>query len=479
MKKTYKKNERFIFACILASVFLVYYFTYSQQNASVSRAATISQLTTTNVANFMTPERSNQPSSVKEATAEPTVKANKFIEISPGNYAFLAIIDRRDVDPSFPEAIKDFLLPKILNGAKALISLFQNTELVNTGNVRVLMALTRSKGFSCQFNDGSKITGEMVLQNNNGGKGKKLFYMYCVPPQNIDLETIDEIRIWDEQSMTSVAVPISYKIQDEGSIAVFPQTFSICVPFLYGEKYSAKDFVEFMEANRLLGVDQISIYSDDSLNEKLKMVMKEYSKEGLLENIPFSMPFDSADVHYYGQFLTITDCLLRHNGRTEFVSFQDLDEFVIPKANNNNQSIENRLTLIPKLFSNKNRASLRLKVIYVFPEGNELPITLNSHEQIDYADEISTKCIVRPHYVLEPFIHEATSFVRWRYVRDYADTNDMVLFHYKSKEASISRINAIRNEEKERKVINTNYYFMDYFSNISRVFNEKCKQLGL
>ncbi|CAJ0921608.1 unnamed protein product, partial [Mesorhabditis belari] len=331
----------------------------------------------------------------------------KFVEISTGNFAFSAVIDQRDADDEEPKQAEPEL------------------ESIRRSQIRVMMAVTKSSNFSCQFADGLKIPGKMLEIGSGVG------YLNCLAPKNISLESIDEITICDDTLQKSAIVPISYRIPKK--TISFDQTFAICVPLIFGEKYTAEHFVEFVEMNRLLGVEQISIYTNGSLDSKLKVVMEKYSNQGFLEVISFLRPFNDDKVYYYGQHFTIADCLLRHIGRTEFVALQDLDEFAVVKVDENSSfsSPPNRLTFLPELFSNDKTAAIQLKIDYIVENKSELPFTLNNHEQIYYEGRTqyySSKCIVRPHYFLTQNVHYPIDHARKDYRTDLSRTGPEVKF---------------------------------------------------
>ncbi|CAJ0948957.1 unnamed protein product, partial [Mesorhabditis belari] len=377
---------------------------------------------------------------------------------------------------------------KTFQNGGLFISLFQASQDHLRPQVRVLMAITKTTGYSCQFDNGATVPGKLYQFNENHGKQLKVYYLNCLPPKDVLLENIENITIIHDSVpilkkvivpiLKKAIVPISYKIQDEQNMTNFKQTFAICVPFLFGDKYTGKHLVEFIEMNRLLGVEQISIYADDSMNADVKRVMNGYAKEGLLEVIPFSLPFNDSNIWSYGQLLTITDCILRHTGRTEFVALHDLDEYAIPKSLNPNDPPPNRLTLLPQLFSNKQIATLRLNVHYFMPDEKGLPITINSQQRIDYADNQATKCVVRPHYIYAQGIHSTFGPIQKPYSTGYGDEKQMILFHYKEKELAMERIEGRIGKTRASKMAEDKY-FMNHFSNFSQIFTEKCNQFAL
>ncbi|XP_035827141.1 beta-1,4-galactosyltransferase galt-1 [Aplysia californica] len=112
-----------------------------------------------------------------------------------------------------------------------------------------------------------------------------------------------------------------------------PLSFAICVPPLFGD-ISVYRFIEFMELSRLLGADHVFFYNY-SIPPDLSDALVYYTRKNMATVLPWKLPADvtSGKVWYQGQLLAHNDCLYRAIPRYDLVSFNDLDEFIVPHTN--------------------------------------------------------------------------------------------------------------------------------------------------
>ncbi|KAK7115059.1 uncharacterized protein [Littorina saxatilis] len=95
-----------------------------------------------------------------------------------------------------------------------------------------------------------------------------------------------------------------------------------------------------IELNRMLGADQFTFYVH-SMGDNVAKVLRWYQRQGLVQLVSWNLPVrvdhwppDRAkptEVHYFAQLASHNDCLNRHRGRSRYLVYQDLDEFIIPK----------------------------------------------------------------------------------------------------------------------------------------------------
>ena len=105
--------------------------------------------------------------------------------------------------------------------------------------------------------------------------------------------------------------------------------FTVCVPPVSGDYPSTQRLIEWMEMNRLLGVELFTFYNK-SINSHVTPIFREYMNQGIVEILHWNLP--TREVHYHAQTASMYDCLHRHRGRASFTGFLDLDEFLIPHS---------------------------------------------------------------------------------------------------------------------------------------------------
>ncbi|KAJ6216445.1 hypothetical protein RDWZM_007602 [Blomia tropicalis] len=108
---------------------------------------------------------------------------------------------------------------------------------------------------------------------------------------------------------------------------------AVCVKPLHYHYNQSIHMIEFIELNRLLGVDHFYMYNH-SIGIEVDHVLKHYirSEPSLITILQWQLPFRSqTEIRTEGIFAAINDCLYRaRNDHYRNVLFIDLDEFIIP-----------------------------------------------------------------------------------------------------------------------------------------------------
>lgn len=211
------------------------------------------------------------------------------------------------------------------------------------------------------------------------------------------------------------------------------QNYTICVPPLYGN-IPITNFVEFIELNRIFGATHFVFY-DLELEPALRNAIKFYQDRGTVTLLPWNLPIyvrDFYSIHYHGQFVAIHDCLYRNRGKSRWVGFHDLDEFIVPLVN----------PTLPMLLNevNSGQSSGFCVQSTVFP--------LNSREKVQVNESLITqkvfyrtkkmfhnsreKCIVDPRKVFEMSIHYIVKSSCAKYTKSSMDPKKALVFHYRN-----------------------------------------------
>ncbi|XP_060562574.1 uncharacterized protein LOC132722150 isoform X1 [Ruditapes philippinarum] len=122
-------------------------------------------------------------------------------------------------------------------------------------------------------------------------------------------------------------------IKNASKVDTYQRHFTVCLAPIFSYR-SAHEFIEWVELNRILGVDKVIGY-DYSISEDVKNILKFYSERNFTEIIPWRLPFPvQHHIHYFGQTVALNDCLFRTKQISEFMSNIDLDEYIIPHSGN-------------------------------------------------------------------------------------------------------------------------------------------------
>lgn len=141
-------------------------------------------------------------------------------------------------------------------------------------------------------------------------------------------------------------LPIRNKVARE----TFKFNFTICISNLFGDYNNVLQFAQTMEMYKLLGVQHVVIYKT-KCGPDLEKLLKHYETEGILELV--SWPIDKflnpssgwnikrhkGDVHYYGQLVTLNECIYRHMYQSRYVLLNDIDEIIMPYKHTNLPSL--------------------------------------------------------------------------------------------------------------------------------------------
>ncbi|XP_072537115.1 uncharacterized protein [Salminus brasiliensis] len=218
-------------------------------------------------------------------------------------------------------------------------------------------------------------------------------------------------------------VPVQNRVETE----TFQFNFTICISNLFGKYNNVLQFAQTMEMYKLLGVQHVVIYNT-SCGPNLEKLLQHYKKEGILEIV--SWPVDQflnpsagwnsqknpGELQYYGQLVTLNECVYRHMYQSRYVLLNDIDEIIMPYKHANlpllmeslQQEHKNRGVFLienpifPKTQFEESRKFRR-------PEWKNIP-GVNIMEHI-YREPSRTniynptKMIVNPRYVLQTSVH--------------------------------------------------------------------------
>ncbi|CAL1547675.1 unnamed protein product [Lymnaea stagnalis] len=208
-----------------------------------------------------------------------------------------------------------------------------------------------------------------------------------------------------------------------------PLSFAICVSPLFGN-ISAFRLVEFIELSRILGAEHFYFYNH-SLPDVVSDVLRVYADTGLVTVLPWRLPDVVAprDVWYHGQLLANNDCLYRVMSRHDLVSFNDIDEYIVPHGNS---------TTWRQAFSDllKNDICGFSFQSAFFHQGPDHPrdaqlLTTAVTARSRRFSQVRTKVMLCPWRVFEVGIHHISKQNREEWQTVKIDPSDVYLHHYR------------------------------------------------
>ncbi|VDO43049.1 unnamed protein product [Haemonchus placei] len=111
-------------------------------------------------------------------------------------------------------------------------------------HIRVLLVARPHRNLMCRFPNGTVIDGGKLYEmSENHAMIYGVYFLNCPLPANESLADRIEVKIATKTALWR-SVPIIYDIPRESDIKEYKYELTICLPFLFGRKYSAEHFIE-------------------------------------------------------------------------------------------------------------------------------------------------------------------------------------------------------------------------------------------
>ncbi|XP_069114135.1 beta-1,4-galactosyltransferase galt-1-like isoform X1 [Argopecten irradians] len=171
--------------------------------------------------------------------------------------------------------------------------------------------------------------------NEHHGKRYAAAYFTCNVPYN--MKPVGVSLTTQRCENPSNFLPIQYPDKQKWQ-------FTVCVTPLNFRYSKAYELVEMIEMNRILGADHFVFYNY-STHENVDKVLNYYIDIGLVEVVQWHLPMrvdvwpkvkgHTTEIHYFGQLGSLNDCLYRNRYKSQYLVYQDLDEFIFPYKHKN------------------------------------------------------------------------------------------------------------------------------------------------
>lgn len=181
-------------------------------------------------------------------------------------------------------------------------------------------------------NDGTKITGKLnsLYENHHEGAQYTAERLHCQLEENttstgghlVGRVDAEDIVMFREEPGEAQEPPSS-----------FPYQLAYCSGPLHGDQ-DTRSIRQWLTYHRVYaGTDRFVLYNVDSLNDEIRSILDPHVNTGLVEIVELEMLM-SFDFFYFGQMLSIYDCIGSMAMKAKWVFFLDLDEFLeaIPPA---------------------------------------------------------------------------------------------------------------------------------------------------
>ena len=335
-------------------------------------------------------------------------EGNKFIKLGPSRdiYVYSAYWDARPND-------------------------FDNKENATIIRIMAVIKIRTTPPLQCHFRTkGQEIIVEAtyyeMCENHNMYYGGYILscripYGYEEVPCSIEVS----IRTVDD---SSAVLPV-WVLQPQPT----QHDHAICVPPLFGE-INERLLVEFIEVSLLLGVDKLVFY-DFKMNRNIRNIIRYYSKRGDVSIVPWDLPsILDGQMWYHGQLVSVQDCLYRNMHSTKYVSFNDIDEFIVPHEKGGAHTWGPML----KALYSPDRCGYQFKSAY-FDRPSEFVnesyssfMTQSNLQRTKKVSSIRTKCMAQPYRIFETGIHHISKPILATLETVPVNADIGLLHHYRS-----------------------------------------------
>ena len=110
-------------------------------------------------------------------------------------------------------------------------------------------------------------------------------------------------------------------------------SFAVCVKPLHFDYNNINQIIEFIELNRIIGVQHFTLYNH-TIGPQVACVLENYIKQGIVTILPWKLNIKSQkEIRTEGLFAALNDCLYRTMYRYKYILMIDLDEYIVPISN--------------------------------------------------------------------------------------------------------------------------------------------------
>ena len=230
------------------------------------------------------------------------------------------------------------------------------------------------------------------------------------------------------ESSDSVVLPVGFIDHQHSAEKVRRKQYGICIPPLHGEILVDR-LIEFLELSQILGASLFTFY-EFAVSEEVRELLNYYEDKGLARIFSWNLPsyIGKYDIHYFGQTLSIMDCLFRSMSQLDFVAFNDLDEFIVPLEQ------DNMIALLEKIHQDEHCGHCFQSVIFD-PVREDLQISPLLTQRVFHrtkdATPFWTKCVVNPRRIFEQGVHHVSKPIEDYYIVNEVNWRTARVFHYR------------------------------------------------
>ncbi|KAL3272977.1 hypothetical protein HHI36_014434 [Cryptolaemus montrouzieri] len=218
--------------------------------------------------------------------------------------------------------------------------------------------------------------------------------------------------------------------------------FAICVKPLHFNYNRALQILEFIELNRILGIEHFTFYNH-TIGPQVDCLLKEYIKQGLVTLLPWQLDMISQkEIRTEGLFAALNDCLYRSMYRYSHVLLIDLDEFIVPR---NNDTLPQLIDFLNRRMNTRTTGSYSFQNAFFYLQWSDDDSVYNSNDPVSSnlvtLKKTRRRSKLHPHkqrskYICRPeLVVEAGNHFVWEFLPGHGTLNvpadAAILHHYR------------------------------------------------
>ncbi|RVE57465.1 hypothetical protein OJAV_G00216450 [Oryzias javanicus] len=253
----------------------------------------------------------------------------------------------------YPVPISEESITPLKDTKHLLVSAFMDRR-VKGFDIRIIGIFRRDsiQPLHCSFCCGSVFNqttpATVLIHSDHFGFPYGATDVLCPLPKNCDASHLTLLTKPSANASEHTFIPIRNKSEK------IRFNFTVCISTLFGDYNNVLQFAQTLEMYKLLGVDRVVVYNT-SCGPELNRLLESYSQEGFLEVVPWPIgkflkpstgwrfPEHEGDLQYFGQIVTLNECIYRSMERSRYVLLNDIDEIIMPYKHDNLVSLMNTL----------------------------------------------------------------------------------------------------------------------------------------
>ncbi|XP_017785039.1 PREDICTED: uncharacterized protein LOC108568453 [Nicrophorus vespilloides] len=229
---------------------------------------------------------------------------------------------------------------------------------------------------------------------------------------------------------------------NESRPKVVEQKFAVCVKPLHFDYNRALQILEFIELNRILGVEHFTFYNH-TVGKQVGCILKDYVEKGIVSLLPWQLNMLSQkEIRTEGLFAALNDCLYRNMYKYSHVLLVDLDEYIIPR---HNDTLPQLIEWLTTRINTKSTGSFSFQNAFFYLQWGDGDWVYESDDSVATGlvtlKKVRRKSKLHPHkqrskYICRPeFVVEAGNHFVWEFIPGHGTFNvpadAAILHHYR------------------------------------------------